>query len=169
MKKKQKLKTILMVAMTLTLVLLGLGKALADDTGWKNPSNNALVNKEGFENNPEGAYDDGVSEASSVCQGVPESHDYWDYNLGVPAGALINGIEVRLDWWLDKSATSAMNVELSWDGGNSWTTAKMDSNPSTTERTAILGGPLDNWGHTWTANELNDNLRVRVTHSTTGG
>ena len=72
---------------------------------------------------------------------------------------------MRLDWWLDSTANiSSMDVELSWNGGTSWTTAQTDTVESTTEHTAILGGSADPWGRTWAVSELsNANFRVRLT------
>ena len=47
-------------------------------------------------------------------------------------GCLISGIEVRLDWWLDRTTgTNSMSVELSWDGGASWTAMKTDTTETT--------------------------------------
>jgi hypothetical protein len=100
------------------------------------------------------------------------SHRYYDYNLGIPACAIIDGIEVRLDWWLaNTDGNNTMSVELSWDEGTSWTTPpKTDSTETVAEHTAILGGPTDKWGHDWTATELsNANFRVRVTCTTVEG
>jgi len=80
---------------------------------------------------------------------------------------VIDGLEVRLDWYLDSTAnTNSMSVELSWNGGTTWTTAQTDTVESTVEHTTTLGGPADNWGHTWdvTAGELSaTNFMVRIT------
>ncbi len=57
-----------------------------------------------------------------------------------------------------------MDVELSWDGGTTWTAAKTDSQETTTEHTVILGGSVDGWGRTWSVGEVSDaNFRVRLT------
>lgn len=167
---KKKLRTALVVIMALAFVLLSPGGALANG-GWKNPSANATDTGGPF-TEPEKAYSDGSGEASVGCGDQSASHRYYDYNLGVPDCAIINGIEVRLDWWLsDTGGTNTMSVELSWGGGTSWTTTvNEDSTETTTEHTVILGGPADTWGRTWTAAELNNtNFRVRVTCTNTGG
>jgi hypothetical protein len=88
----------------------------------------------------------------------------------VPGGcSTISGIEVRLDWWLDStSGTNSMSVELSWDGGTSWTAAKTDSTETRSEHTVVLGGGTDTWGRSWTAADLSDaNFRVRLTSNST--
>jgi hypothetical protein len=54
-------------------------------------------------------------------------------------------------------------VQLSWDGGVNWTTAKQTTTLTTSELTYILGTPSDPWGRTWTASNLsNTNFRIRV-------
>ena len=56
-----------------------------------------------------------------------------------------------------------MCVQLSWDGGVSWTTTKSTATLTTSNATYILGGPTDNWGLTWTLSTLSDaNFRVLV-------
>jgi len=54
-------------------------------------------------------------------------------------------------------------VQLSWDGGTTWTTAKTSANLTTSEATYTLGGAADTWGRTWSAaNFTNANFRVRI-------
>jgi hypothetical protein len=147
---------------------------VAGSTGYLNPSANAADtggDGNGFELNPTNAYADGGGYASNI-NGAGDRHRFYNYGISVPGGCTtISGIEVRLDWWLDRtSGTSSMSVELSWDGGTSWTAAKTDSTETTSEHTAILGGSTDTWGRSWTAAELSDaNFRVRVTMNSTSG
>jgi hypothetical protein len=48
-----------------------------------------------------------------------------------------------------------MCVELSWDGGSSWTTVPHNTPTlATAETTYLLGGPADTWGRTWLPAEL---------------
>ena len=74
------------------------------------------------------------------------------------------GIEVRLDARADgTTGAPRMCVQLSWNGGTSWTTAKTTPNLTTSMATYVLGGAADTWGRTWTASQLsNANFRVRV-------
>jgi hypothetical protein len=69
------------------------------------------------------------------------------------------GIEVRLDWWLDNAnGNNALNVELSWDGGASWTPAKTTTTEPTSEATSVLGAADDNWGRGWSDRPLGPEL-----------
>ena len=90
-----------------------------------------------------------------------------DFSLALPLGKnIVTGLEVRLDGMADSVNNSPkFCVQLSSNGGGSWTSAKSTSVLSTTERTYILGGPADLWGMTrWTAIQLNNaNFRVRIT------
>jgi len=54
-------------------------------------------------------------------------------------------------------------VQLSWDGGTTWSTGETTGNLSTTLTTYSLGTTADTWGHIWTAAQLGSSLfRVRV-------
>lgn len=126
----------------------------------------------GFEGSPANAFSDNAAFAVDTDSGTAGSlsctdasrdkHDFFTYSL--TPGATINGIEVRLDAKVDKAMNSAaLCIQLSADGGATWTTAKTTAALTTSEVTYILGGPTDTWGRTWTAAELsNANFRVRV-------
>jgi hypothetical protein len=118
----------------------------------------------GFEQDPTNAFADDAGYAANY-DGAGDRHFFYDYGISIPSGCSVKGIEVRLDWWLDNTeGTNSMSVELSWDGGTSWTAAKTDSTVTMLEHTAILGGSADTWGGIWTSTELgNDYFRVRVT------
>ncbi|MCX5990933.1 MAG: hypothetical protein NTZ04_01160 [Chloroflexi bacterium] len=141
-------------------------KIAAGDTGWRSPTANVADNASGngFETAPEYAYADDAVAASNV-DGAGDRHLYYDYGFSILSDANIEGIEVRLHWWLDSvDGTNSMSVDLSWDGGSSWTSAATDNVGSTTELTASLGGPTDKWGHSWIPSEFsNANFRARVT------
>ena len=56
-----------------------------------------------------------------------------------------------------------MYVQLSPDGGATWTTAKSTATLSTSDTVYTLGGTSDLWSRTWTDTQLNDtNFRVRI-------
>ncbi len=137
------------------------------ETGFLNPSAQAADtggDGNGFEENPTDAYADGGGYARNV-DGPGDRHRYYDYSTNIDGACAIAGIEVRLDWWLSTTlGTNSMSVELSWDGGTSWTAPKTDSQEPTSEQTVVLGGPSDTWGRAWTVGELsNANFRVRLT------
>ena len=150
------------------------------NTGFLSPGTNAAVtssagDNNGFQTTPSNAHADGGGVAQDVNSGTNNSssctsngkdkHRFYDYNVSLPGGATITGIEVRLDAFVDSVGSNApkMCVQLSWDGGTTWTTAKQSTTLTTSEETYILGSATDNWGHVWTSSNLsNTNFRVRV-------
>jgi glucose/arabinose dehydrogenase len=95
-----------------------------------------------------------------------DRHQVRDFSLTLPAGkTTVRGFEVRLDAKVDSTNNAPrICVQLSWNGGSSWTAAKSTPTLSTTEQTYILGGPTDLWGRSsWTTSQFsNANFRVRV-------
>jgi hypothetical protein len=56
-----------------------------------------------------------------------------------------------------------MCVQLSWNGGASWTSAKATATLGASTTTFTLGGASDTWGRTWSAAEMADaSFRLRV-------
>jgi hypothetical protein len=166
------------------IILLSDGAANAMpsyDTGYRDCTAEAAVtsgsgDNNGFESNPMNACEDDWSYAvdnnsgnntnTSCGSSGKDRHDFYNYGISVPSGNYIMGIEVRLDAWVDStsSSTRRMCVQLSWDGGNSWTSTEQTSNLRTSQRTYTVGGNGDAWDRTWTTSELSDaNFRVRVT------
>ncbi|MEX0751063.1 MAG: hypothetical protein WD359_09675, partial [Dehalococcoidia bacterium] len=139
-------------------------KASPDDTGLLSPSLESVGSGDGFEANPENAFmDDGI--AASNIDGAGDSHLYFGYPIALPSSTLVEGVEIRADWWMDSvDGTSNLTIDLSWDGGASWTSTQATSLEDTSERTDILGGPADTWGRSWSPQEL-ESLSVRVTAS----
>jgi hypothetical protein len=136
------------------------------DTGWLDPSAQAADtggDGDGFELNPDYAFGDGPLSALNQ-DGPGDRHRYYNYGVSLPGGSSVFGIEVRLDWWLDDTTgNTSLGIELSSDGGTSWTSAKTDTQETTGEHTGVLGARNDTWGRTWTLPELSDaNFRVRV-------
>ena len=145
----------------------------SETTGFRSPTAEAADtggDSDGFELNPTDAFADAAAFASNI-DGAGDRHRFSGYGIAIGSNCAIEGIEVRLDWWLDEDKQiNSMDVELSWNGGASWTAAKTDPVETTTEHTAILGSASDTWGRTWTLAELNDaNFRVRVTSLCTVG
>ncbi|MBN1977298.1 MAG: pilus assembly protein [Anaerolineae bacterium] len=137
---------------------------VVDDTGWRSPSGN-YVGSTGF-TNPDSAHGDGGGYAYRNNNADGVSHVYRDYGLNIPSNAVIQGIQVRLDWWLDSTyGTNRVFVYLSGDGGSSWTGYRTagtertgDGNP-----TDVEGGTGDTWGQAWSPSDFsNGNFRVRL-------
>jgi hypothetical protein len=146
------------------------------NSGWLNPSVNAAQTGgdfNGYETSPTNAYSDNSIFAIDVNSGTnldtsctssgKDKHNYYNYNVAIP-GTVVDGIEVRLDANADSTFGSPkICVQLSWDGGTTWTTAKSTTTLTTSQATYILGGASDNWGRTWsTSNLSNTNFRVRI-------
>jgi hypothetical protein len=148
-------------------------------TGFLSPSANAAQttaagDNNGYQTNPANAYandssvatdtDSGTSNNTSCANRAKDKHSYYNYNFNIPASAAIQGIQVRLDARADAtSGAPKLCVQLSWDGGATWTAAKSTATLSTTEVTYTLGGTADTWGRAWTpANFSNANFRVQV-------
>ena len=150
------------------------------NTGYKNCASNAAVtsgagDNNGYQTTASNACADGGGNAVDTDSGTGTStsctnsgkdrHRFYDYGIAIPAGAPIQGIEVRVDARVDSaSGTRRICVDLSWDGGASWTSTKQTSNLGTSEATYTLGSASDTWGHGWTDTQFsNANFRVRVT------
>ena len=106
----------------------------------------------------------GTNNNNSCTDKGKDKHRFYNFNFNLPGGATVKEIEVRLDAFPDSTSSAPkMCVQLSWDGGTTWTTAKQTSTLTTSQATYILGGPVDTWGRPWTlANLSNTNFRVRV-------
>lgn len=88
------------------------------------------------------------------------------YSFGLPASVTsVDGITVQMVMGLNNnSGTNQVCVQLSWDGGTSWTAARTVSITNTPFQTYTIGGGLDTWGHAWTSAQLAGTaFRVRLT------
>jgi hypothetical protein len=147
------------------------------DTGFRGPAASSADSGgdgNGFQTNPSHAYADdgafaldtnsGTGTGTSCTGSGKDRHRFRDYGFALPAGASVKGIQVRLDAYADStSGTPRMCVQLSADGGSSWTTSKTTAALTTTQGTYVLGSSTDMWGKTWSASNLgNTRLRVRV-------
>ena len=150
----------------------------AQNTGLLSPTANAAESggdNNGFQTSPTNAHADGggfavdtnsgTNTSTSCTDGGKDKHRFYNYGFSIPGGATILGIEVRLDAKVDNTSGSPkMCVQLSWDGGTTWTTAKATTTLTKKEVAYNLGSASDTWGHTWNATNdfTNDNFRVRV-------
>ncbi len=152
---------------TVTSALRGCGSSAADTggdgDGYERNTGNACAN-DGADATDRRT---GVAGRSTSCTDTDnDRHRFRDFTLGLPGTVTsINGIQVRADEGMSSNnGTSNLCVELSWNGGTSWTAAKVVTLTSTAETTYLFGGAADTWGRTWTAGELsNANFRVRFT------
>ena len=132
---------------------------------------------DGFQTTPTEAYTDGGNDAVDSSSGTgtgttcgdtgKDRHRYYNYGISSPSNSSTLGIEVRLDASVGNvSGTRFMCVELSWDGGASWTAAKTTPALSGTPTTYTLGSASDTWGRTWNVTDdfTDANFRVRITN-----
>ena len=100
---------------------------------------------------------------STNCTSTARDSEIASYTPPSTSGTIL-GIQVRVTG----RASAAQNgprycVQLSWNGGTSWTAGKTTGNLTTSLATYSLGTTSDTWGHTWTPTELSAaNFRVRV-------
>ena len=145
--------------------------------GFNSPTANAADtggDGNGFETTPSNAQGDdaanavdnnsGTGTGTSCTSSGKDRHRFYNYGFSVPSGVTINGIEVRLDARADSTANAPMMcVQLSWDGGVTWTAAKATGTLGTSMATFTLGSQTDTWGRAWSAGELgNASFRARV-------
>ncbi|MEN9390288.1 MAG: hypothetical protein RLZZ283_388 [Candidatus Parcubacteria bacterium] len=127
----------------------------------------------GFEVNVGNAFsDDGFSAENT--DGAGDRHRFFGYDLtALPPNAIINGIVVEPNWWVDATGNSTdLSVTLSWNGGTSWTSvSRSDSGESTnTSHVGTIGGSSDTWGRTWSVGDFSSsNFVVRVTMNSSAG
>ena len=93
-----------------------------------------------------------------------EQQDWYNFGFGIPAGAVIDGIEAEIEGRHQNGSESGVTIELSWDGGATYTASGygyITSDTSDVVRT--FGGAADGWGRAWADTELSDaNFRLRV-------
>lgn len=131
---------------------LGFGET----TGWLNPSAEAGE----FAKATNAFYDDNsVADLDNA-----QTHQFWGYGVTLPAGAIIHGIEVRVDAERVTQEAAEIQLEVSWDGGLSWTsTGHSTGSLSPTMSTHIAGSPTDTWDRSWFPSEFEDgSFRVRA-------
>jgi hypothetical protein len=151
--------------------------AVTPQTGLRSPTANAAAaggDGNGFQSSPQNAYADdalnavdtnsGTGSSTSCTGSAKDKHRFYNYGFTFPAGVSIRGIEVRLDAKVDGTSSSPkMCVQLSADGGSTWTPPKSTPTLKTSMTTFMLGSPTDTWGRSWTTDNFADaNFRVRV-------
>lgn len=144
----------------------GPSSAAADTGGDGNgfEVNQGLAFRDGF--GPAIDIDSGTSTSASCSDAGKDRHRFGTFGLELPPLAAIGGISVRLDARADSGAGGPfMCVELSSDGGATWTAPKMTGTLLFGETQITLGGAADTWGRSWTPSDIEgSNLLVRVTN-----
>jgi hypothetical protein len=118
--------------------------------------------------NPENTYDQ--TDGTYASTNNVASSSFQDHGFSINANNEITGIELILEASRIGGTADSIDVELSFDGGTSWTTAKNTGTLTTTDTLYTLGGNGDTWGRTWSpADFSNANFQVRVTATDTTG
>jgi hypothetical protein len=153
------------------------GETAWHDCSSQEPVTSGSGDNDGYEHQPDKACSDGNGQAEDMDSGTSTStgcdssgsdrHVFHDYGISLPSGYNVTGIGVRVDAKVSASGgTNQMCVQLSWDGGATWTDAKSTGDINNSWVSRNLGGDGDTWGHTWTPDELaNGNFMIRVTDS----
>ena len=133
------------------------------DTGLHSPSANGDDYAQW--SNPTDAYSSDDARAAPTA--LNQQHDWYNYSLGVPGSvASIDGIEALCEFRASATGGAArINVELSWDGGASYTSQGATlTETGVTDVTHTQGGAADTWGRAWSEGDFSDaNFRVRIT------
>ena len=119
------------------------------DTGWKSPASNGVL----WNNwsNGANAYVDDLNYATA--EGT-KTNDYGTFTFGLPAGAIIRGIEFYLKGFKEQVGDTTFPVYLSWNLGANMTAAKnIVVSGNNIEAANTVGGATDRWGYEWTVAE----------------
>ena len=130
------------------------GEQIGDNPDFKWPTGHT-----GTLTNGSNAYDrvDGTHAVASSLS----IHAYENVGYAVPSGNSINGIEVKFE--MNSPSSQYVGVQLSWDGGSSYTANKTIGSVPSSDTIFTLGGPSDKWGRSWSPSEFTDaNFEIRV-------
>ncbi len=147
------------------------------NTSWRTPASQSAASNgdaNGLEVTPSNALtddglfamdmDSGTTTSTSCSDTGKDRHKFTTYNISIPEGSTIQGIEVRLDAKTDSTVGAPkICVSISKDNALTWTSWKSSTPLTTDEVTYILGGSADLWGTTWLPSNLtNSNFQVRI-------
>jgi len=145
------------------------------NTGWKPPTAQAADtggDNNGYESSPTRAFandgkyavdtNSGTGPGTDCTDVQKDRHRFYGYSLALPTGAAVKGIEVQVRAKVDNVANSPqLCVQLSSDGGTTWTT-KTTASLTRNAATYTVGGTADTWGRSWVATDLGSGFRVRI-------
>jgi len=156
--------TVANVSLVGTLIAPAMAEAAA--TGWNYPSSNASITA--TVTNPANAYsDNGVNAVFSSTA----DHKYGNFNISIPAGSTVNGIEVAVQGCASSGNDKDLDIYISDNNGSTWGNNEDANNFDTNCDTITLGGSNDKWGRAnWTLAELaNGTFAVRIHNDFSSG
>lgn len=132
-------------------------------SGFQDPTSTGNVDNDFT--NPTNAYASNGDLAVGNAQG--DKQDYGDFGFSIVAGSLIHGISVKVEAEADSALAEIFGVEVSHDGGSTWSAQKTVALDLPSTIIYHFGHAETKWGRTWSASELNDgNFLVRFTYVT---
>ena len=161
------LKKFLLLSVFLTF--LGFGNVVnGQSTGWLSPATTKAENSVGNQDNVFAS-----DNLRATWNDSDDWADYGDFNINIPVGSVIYGIEVRAEGYRSASDDRNMDVLLSFDNGSNYISSQqlpINVYSSGTENYFSAGSNVDTWGHSWSLTELNNtNFRVRLDATGGGG
>ncbi|MBI3750381.1 MAG: carboxypeptidase regulatory-like domain-containing protein [Chloroflexi bacterium] len=107
----------------------------------------------------------GGTASSQTCGASTRDQEVFSgVSLGVPSGASILGIRVQARGRASSTGSSPkFCVQLSSDGGSTWSAGRVTSNLKTSLQTYTLGTTTDLWAKTWTAASFGSSFQLRIT------
>ena len=92
-----------------------------------------------------------------------DEQDWANFNFPtIPAGSIIDGVEVRVEAKSSDSSGCDMLVRVSWDNNGNNTSSK-SLGIDGTDDTYVFGGATDKWGRTWAPSDFtNANYVLRI-------
>ncbi|MFX0137061.1 MAG: DUF2341 domain-containing protein, partial [Candidatus Hodarchaeota archaeon] len=147
-----------------------ISSSIATETSYHSPTATGDVyNNWISQSNPTYAYTSNNTSVYRHIQG-DQGQDYYNFNLNIPANVDIEGIEVSIEGRRDPFFGNAeCTIELSWNGGTTWTTSYKELIWwSTLDSYLSAGGSTDLWGKPsgWVPSHFNNaNFRVLLRES----
>ncbi len=123
------------------------------DTGWKFPTKTGVIYNEWY--NPGNAYaSDNVYAWRDSSKGFSlyaAMQDYYNFGFFVPTGAVINGIEIRVEGYCTSSSTNNVRIHFINHGGDEKTIQF-----GTSESIKTYGSSSDLWNTGWLASDFSN-------------
>lgn len=152
-------------AIALALVL-SIVATQAVDTGFKSPT------AEGGNHNQwssgSNAYASDNQYATAGSSDEDDDQSYENFNLGIPGGSVINGIEIRIEARSSDSNGCQAEVRM-WNDSSNGHSSRRAQGVDGSDDTYILGSPSDLWGESWTSLDFsNGNFHAEIQYDDSG-